>query len=273
MTAVRSYGGGELLGSNAVRFAHVDEAGTSRQERYAVVAGVVSHADKQWRLLNEYLSDMMDDLVPSEHREGIVLHAKDLFHGTKKFHRDRWPRELRMQILEALAVIPVKFDLPVVIGILEKEKHKWDGEIKATDLDASHYALAFGLCASNVEYFMRKFAETDEVATLIAEDVPHMRAHAKRGYKVLKDPSFPWEAYPSLADSAPLTRIVEQPMFAAKDESSILQIADLIAFTICRRVNGNKDVNGLVERYAENIIALPAWFGAALAEDGLEPPK
>jgi hypothetical protein len=37
-----------------MRFIHLDEAGTSRHEPYVVVAGVVSHADKQWNALNTY---------------------------------------------------------------------------------------------------------------------------------------------------------------------------------------------------------------------------
>lgn len=262
----RAFGGGELLGSKAVRFAHLDEAGTSRQEPFAVVAGVVSHADMQWRALNEYLSDMMDDLVPAGLRKGLVLHAKDLFHGTKKFHRDVWPRDRRMRIMMELAKIPVAFDIPVVTGIIQKGQHSWPGTNKPADVDASHYALAFGMAAVSVEHFMRARAP-DEVATLIAEDVPHMRRHAKGGYNVLKDKSRGWDEH-ILKDYCPLTRIVEQPMFAAKDESSILQVADLLAFTLCRRANGHKDVDPLVSQYLENVVTLPDWFANEVGKEG-----
>jgi hypothetical protein len=272
MGTVKAFGGADLCGSKAVRFAHLDEAGTSRKERYAVVGGFVSHADNQWRALNQYLIDMADDLVPAEYRAGIIFHAKDLWHGAKKFHRDRWPREKRMAILEAIALIPSKFNIPVVVGITQKDKHRWSHASDENDVDASNYALAFGLAAGCVEYFMRTFTQ-DEVATLIAEDVPHMRAHAKRGYRVLQDPSWPWDDYPQLIGTAPLTRIVEHPMFAAKDESSILQVADLIAFTMCRRANGSKDVNHLIEHYARYLIELPNWLDESLREDGISLPE
>lgn len=258
---IRAFGGGPLLGSDAVRYVHVDEAGISRREPYAVVAGIVTHADKQWRALNQYLSDMADDLVPNEYREGLIFHAKDLFHGSGKFDREKWPRQKRMAIMEQLALIPSKFDIPVVSGIVEKKKHQWS-DSTASEMDANHYALAFGLCATSAEYFMRNFAEPDEVATLIAEDVPHMRKHAQWGYKVLKNPSLGWDkGSDALASCAPLTRIVEQPMFAAKDQSSILQVADLLAFALCRRANGKNDVSELIKLFFPHIIMLPHWLG------------
>lgn len=268
MTAVRAFGGGRLLGSNAVRFAHLDEAGTSRKERYAVVAGIVSHADKQWKALNQYLSDMMDDLVPKQFRDGIVLHAKDLFHGVKKFDREKWPRERRLRIMMELAKMPAAFDIPVVIGICDKPQHSW-GDIKnQSEIDASNYALAFGLAAVAVEYFMRNRAP-DEVATLIAEDVPHMRRHAKGGYNVLKSSNRNWNDH-ALSSYCPLQCIVEHPMFAAKDESSILQVSDLIAFTLCRRANGNADVDELVRQYLPNVVSLPIWLADELNVEGGE---
>jgi hypothetical protein len=249
-----------------VRFAHLDEAGTSRQEPFAVVAGIICHADKQWRALNQYLSDMADDLVPPEFRDGIIFHAKDIFHGAKRFDRENWPRERREKILLELAKIPTAFDVPVVIGMIEKKRHAWPGQ-QPKDIDASNYALAFGMAATSVEYFMREFAESNEIATLIAEDVPHMRRHAKAGYNVLKNPNLPW-AENALGKHLPLERIAEQPMFAAKDESSILQVSDLLAFALCRRANGNKDVDPLIAEFSGNIITLPDWFAAEIGKAG-----
>jgi Protein of unknown function (DUF3800) len=269
-SGLRAFGGGPLLGASAVRFIHLDEAGTSSREPYVVVAGIVSHADNQWRALNRYLLDMANALIPEDLREGLIFHAKDLWHGSRKFNRQQWPRPKRLEIMEQIAIIPEKFAIPVVIGIVEKEKYSW-GETKGqTDIDAWNYALAFGLAAGCAEYFMRKFAE-EEVATIILEDVPHMRAHARRGYNILQNADNAW-AKGAMKSVTPLTRIVEHPMFAAKDQSSILQIADLLAFVMCRRANGKTDVAPLVERFASQIVMLPEWLSLSAGEtDKLGP--
>jgi hypothetical protein len=89
-------------------------------------------------------ADMADDLVPPEFRDGIVFHARDIFHCVKRFDRDKWPRDRRSIILTELARIPVEFDVPVVIGMIEKKRHSWPGQ-KPEGVDASDYALARAL--------------------------------------------------------------------------------------------------------------------------------
>jgi hypothetical protein len=163
--------------------------------------------------------------------------------------------------------MPVAFDIPVVTGIIDKRQHSWAGIDDPGDVDGANYGLAFGLAVSCVEFFMIHSAEPEEIATVIAEDVPHMRKHAKAGYSVLKNPDMPWHEH-GLGHCLPLNRIAEQPMFAAKDESSILQVSDLLAFTLCRRANGNKDVDPFIREYIENVITLPSWLAAELGREG-----
>jgi hypothetical protein len=74
---------------------HLDEAGIGnpKHEPWVVVAGVAVHADDQWRSLEQYLTTMADDFVPSHQRDGFVFHAKDLFHGSGVFDRAKWPKK------------------------------------------------------------------------------------------------------------------------------------------------------------------------------------
>lgn len=92
---------------------------------------------------------------------------------------------------------------------------------------------------------MRALA-SDEVAMLIAEDRPIMRKMLKFAHAILRGRAPPefqgllsetLVADPILSKLVlPLERIVETVHFAEKGESSLLQIADLCAFTIKRNM-------------------------------------
>src|SRR6266849_3413019 len=88
-------GGGPLLGDNLVRMIYLDESGISATEPYVVVAGVIIHADKQWKGLEKYLLDMVDELIPPAMRDNFYFHATELFSGGKRFDRNSWPKEKR----------------------------------------------------------------------------------------------------------------------------------------------------------------------------------
>src|SRR5690349_11146121 len=88
-------GGDPLCGDRLMRMVYLDESGISTREPYLVVAGAIVHADKQWKALEKYLHHMRDDVIPPNLRKDCVFHATDLYHGTKKFHRDQWPQEYR----------------------------------------------------------------------------------------------------------------------------------------------------------------------------------
>src|SRR5688572_19037569 len=105
-----------------MRIACLDESGISASEPYVIVAGVVVHADKQWRGLERYLRDMVEEYVPPEDRARFCFHATDLFHGSKRFSRDKWPKELRWKILDELVSIPKQFDMPIAMGFVPKGK-------------------------------------------------------------------------------------------------------------------------------------------------------
>tara|TARA_R110000824_G_scaffold50894_6_gene141898 strand:- start:11049 stop:11846 length:798 start_codon:yes stop_codon:yes gene_type:complete len=251
---IKAFGGGRLKGDKLMRFAHIDEAGTSAKEDWCVVAGVISSPDGQWRQLNNYLAECRKEFCPD--RPDIIFHAKDIFHGTKDFHRDNWSREKRAELLTELSKIPWKFSLPVIGSTVDKSKHKWEKMDQSVgELQSWHYALAFGMCVVNFEGFMRGLPDHREVGTVIAEDVPHMRRYAKFGYERISEPTKAWKG--SNSAYLPIERVVEEPLFSRKQGSALLQIADTVAFLIGRHRNGKDDVECYIDHFRDQIYELP----------------
>jgi hypothetical protein len=239
-----------------VRLIHLDEAGTSKHENVCVVAGVMSDADEQWVPLNSRLSVLIEEYFPKEKRNGAVFHCKDIWHGSGQFHRDVWPREKRLSLLGKLAMIPSEFSLPIVSGVIDKREQSWDCKQGTAKWEAHSYSLAFGLCAVHAEYVMHE-NHAGEIAMIIAEDVPPMRRYAQSGYQILTDPRHPWEGIKDVVNYMPIAQIVEQPLFSAKGQSSILQIADCIAFILGRIMNGKTDIMPWFEKFKDNLVILP----------------
>ena len=91
-----------------MRLIYVDEAGISSitQEPFLVVAGVIVDADKQFKSVQAYLDELVEKHIPKDRRDGFAFHAMELFHGTKRFNREFWSFEKRLEILDDLAAIP-----------------------------------------------------------------------------------------------------------------------------------------------------------------------
>ena len=106
MSALRALGGASLCGTNLARFAHLDDAGISAREPIALVGGIVSNPDRQWKALEQYLLDMAEHHLPDDLRaQGVIFHAKDLWHGVKHFNKERFSPTDRFNMLSDLADI------------------------------------------------------------------------------------------------------------------------------------------------------------------------
>ena len=101
-----------------MRLTFLDEARISdpTQEPVAVIAGVIVHADLQYKSLAGRIQKIVEDWIPPQDRDGFVFHGTDLFSGGKYFDRRVWPLCIRWQILEELCMVPREFDLPIVFG-------------------------------------------------------------------------------------------------------------------------------------------------------------
>lgn len=244
ITGSRAFGGLPLRGNKIMRLVYLDEAGISNpaHEPFLVVAGVAVNADKQFKEIEGYLDGLAKKHIPDEKRGGFAFHAMELFHGTKNFNRTTWEFEKRLEILDDLALIPKKFDLPVCWGATERQSAP--GLLsKPTSpllLEQIIHGNAFFKFVMQIEVVMRATAN-DEVAMLIAEDRPIMRRMLKIAHAMLQGraprrfqeelDNIKGEFFTKLL---PLERIIETVHFAQKGKSSLLQVADICAFSIKR---------------------------------------
>jgi len=237
-----------LEGDNLVRLIYLDEAGKSnpKHEPFFVVAGVIIHGDAQWKAIEQDIWEVVCKHIAEEARDGLVFHATELFSGGRQFDRETWPREKRWAILDDLIGIVSKYPLPVVHGYVPRAKlqqnleeqfphDKWD----ARSLNQMAHGLAFAECAKRAQEWMGVYGGS-ELAMFIAEDVPDLKRYLKRIHALLRDPNN--ELFQvSDVPMEPLTKIIDTIHFAGKNETSILQLADVCAFVWKRALMGKDD--------------------------------
>ena len=261
-------GGGPLEGNRLVRFAYIDEAGISdkRHEPVLVVAGVLVHADTQWKTLEACLAKIANDDHPKRLPPGFVLHATELFSGGKVLPRESWPKEIRWQILDKLARVPASHDLPIAYGLINKSNFpafKLDHEPTKEELAVGSHAIAFTACCIAVERIMKTHFP-DEVVVLVAEDNHQMRRVIKDMHAMYRDREKMKEYGFGDVDGLPFNHIVDTVHFAGKTESSLLQIADTCAFAIKRKLMKCPEAN----RFFDPIRGQLSWWHRDLSDDG-----
>jgi Protein of unknown function (DUF3800) len=237
-------GGSPLKGSKIVRLVYLDEAGISdrRQEPHLVVAGVIVDADRKWKELETYFRNLAVACFPDgavdPHR--FVFHAKDIWHGNGRFDRKKWPRPQRLRLLSQLAQVPRLFELPIVMGAIDRASVL--EEIAARKLEVSAkgarqltHAQAFLVAIQGVENWMQR-KTIDEVAMLIAEDTDKMRDTIDRFHEGYTDPDLEGD------DAFRSRHIIDCVHFAKKQKSVLLQIADHCAFIIKRKLMNRADI-------------------------------
>lgn len=252
--AGRALGGGALHGDRLVKFVYLDEAGIGslRKEPHVVVAGVVVHADHEWRAVEGYLRHLADKYALKEKRGSFVFHATDIFHGVGDFPREKYDRECRNIILDELSDVFDKFQLPVVASAVDRAALAE----RFPDVDSERIKQASLLLASihttfAVECAMRHFAEEGEVALLVYENNDQYRKRIRGAQNYISNP----ENFADFSEGrlVPLNRIVDTAHFAEKTDTSILQIADLCAFVIRRRLAGLPGTDRFYEKIKSHI--------------------
>jgi hypothetical protein len=238
----RSFSRGPLSGYDVVRLVYFDESGISnaRDEPHVIVAGIIIEADKQYLALEAHLAQLAEDWVPSDKAaEFVAFHAVELFNGGKIFRRPEWIIDKTLPIIRRLLKTPVRFDLPIIYGLCNREGRVRDApglkNTKADHLEAA-YQWAFLLALIRTNEWMRKNARPEELAMVIVEDNDQMRTALKRVQFWLQ---YPDRVIPELARHIPLEKIIESILFAKKDESSILQVAEICAYAM-KRAAANK---------------------------------
>lgn len=216
-----------------MRLTYMDESGTAQHEPYFVVTAVIIEADKQLIEVEKHLDFIAQKHLPKEDRLGFVFHTTDIWSGKKYFSdRNTWPLDKRLLILDDLAEVPAKFDLPISFAGFIKDK--WDDtrfprKPTAAEKDEAMHSLAFAQCCDGVEMFMRKCAP-EEIAMVIAENRPAVERTLKSLLLIFKHAEAMKLNEFEPGEFTPYQRIRESVYFAIKDESRALQLADMCCF-------------------------------------------
>lgn len=253
-------------------YIYVDEAGTSANEPVTVVAGIIIHADTQWKIAAEELSRTLDLYVPISLRSGFIFHAKEIWSGYRD-QKDIWPTASRQKLVESVASIPRRLKLAISIGRQSRNAaptplpEKIAKSIKHHDFQ---HISAFGACIRRADSYIRKRATDNEVATVIAEDVPNLRRFLRISHL----------AYMELADSdlaptkleittgkrtqensGPVSKIIDTVHFVEKNGAPLLQIADACAFSFRRYFAGQPHGVSLVREMLGYDLEWSDWQG------------
>ena len=266
-----------------MRVAYLDEAGISNplHEPIMTVAGVVVHGDKQFKAVEIYLEALAQEYVPNR-RSNFCFHAYEIFGGVKSFDRKLWPLEKRLEILDRLANIPKKFDLPVIHCSMDRSavKATTGGTSSNHLLEQVTHAHAFFFCTVQIEILLRA-TTPDEVAILVAEDRDQVRKMLRFMHDVFRGkpddriknfiPDFS-EMIAPFDKFIPFERVVDRIHFSQKKESSLLQIADVCAFAVKRKIMGAPHCDRLYKPIAEQFVsgATKVGFGPKVHNTTLE---
>jgi hypothetical protein len=241
----KSLNGHTLAGENIVRLIYLDESDShDRADPFYCVAGVVVHADHQWKKLAGELAQVATDWLPPEVAYRFVFHATDMFHGSKYWDRDVWPEEVRHAIMRDLVSIVVRNGLPVVMSISKKPNFA-NGVAPTAHLTPEKkkiliHAVTAAQCIAWADKWVCDYCPAHEVAMVIAEDKDKVKRLLKTGITVMADTKLlaGWsddqEAAVSAVGHLPLTRIVDTVNFQGKSDAPLLQLADLCAFVLRR---------------------------------------
>ena len=211
------------------KFIYMDEAGTDHGSPVTVVAGVVVDPDKQWNATHQFLEKFKEQLPDLP--EDWVLHATELFSGGKTLIRDKYGKDIRFPVLEALFGLPRFLGLPIFFSDTWKgeKKEDWD---PATDAWFRHVMAFTGAVKAANSLMAKSFP--DELATLTAEDVPQNKQLLSSIPVMLR--------MAGVHDGVHhFDRIVDTPNFANKQGAPHLVIADALAFAVRLYLSGHKD--------------------------------
>ncbi len=258
-----AFGGGRLASWNVTRFVHMDEAGIAHHDPHCVEAGVIIHADRQWKELEWQVLQLRQRLVPQEYRRDFVFHAKDIFNGgCKYFSRERFPNPLdRAKVVASVASLTTDHALPIALGCIPRADFiPLDGSNRH-QVSVQIHGMAYAACIGQIEHWMQGYAP-DEVAVLYVENNSSSRQMLKEVHEVFSNPELAGYLPPAYYRTTPLTHIVENPAFAEKAESSLLQIADACAFSVARCLKKGSLWEVLYDAVKPSVISWPYFFEA-----------
>jgi Protein of unknown function (DUF3800) len=234
-----AFGGGPLAEGPWMRVLYLDESGIGKisHDPHLVVAGVLVHGDRQWRELKNLLRSLLEGATPNGQPVPRFLHAKDIFHGSGEFPRDRWPEAIRHELLDNIARIPAIFRIPIIWYIVDrKQKSTEFPEEGPRSSLVNCYSIATLVCFLQAEWYMRNVIGRKELASITIEQNAELQKRIKEIYRAASQ-----ESIISKIDGGeraryllPFQRIIDEPSFQEKTAASVLQLADYCAFAYKR---------------------------------------
>lgn len=267
-------------GGPVMRILYLDEAGVGSVEKDPVlaVAGVLVRADTQWVALASHLETVLSDATPAGVRRPRFLHAKDIFHGTKEFHRDHWSRERRESLLDEIAKIPAQFELPIIWSSIDRRTFAVDHpDANPTSLLIDAFSVCAMACLLKTEVYMRAQPDKTEVASVTFEANADVQKRIPELWSFVRNPGDEEKhLLPGYEVAIPPRQIIDAPSYQPKTASSILQLADFCAFAIMRHQQRSKGADRLLGPMIKQMVTFSegqeshqkAWWNADFIKEG-----
>jgi len=259
-----SLSGIPLEGNRIVRTIYLDESGTGlKNDPVAVVCGVIIDADHQWQPIEDYLKDLVQELVPAEFRAGFVFHAKDLCGGC--FGKNKEHRAAAREALRRILRIPWEFGIAVSFGFYFKTSHQFDNE-EALERVRLHHQMAYCFCAVGCEKYMRESARPNEIATMVAENTNEAKLAIKDLHAMLqgrttgKFADVIFRGISEAKENLPIRRIKDTVHLAEKNEALFLQLADAFGYVFRGFLAGRHKTDKYFQEYVNELLIDPENF-------------
>lgn len=250
-----------------MRFIYVDEAGTSKKEPNFVACGVIMNPDECYVSVRQYYFDLSKDLFPEWEGFGdsTIFHAKDIWHGVGHWDRKKWSKGDRMNILKRLVQVPVLFQLPLCFSILDKadiaKSIKFSPAITAKQRERliarSIYSYGVHGMLQVADWWMAKNCPS-ELSQVVAEDISDVKGAMGIFFDGLqKQDHDNSEHLPAASepDWFVTDRFIDTINFVTKSQSPMLQVADIFAFLVRRKVGGCTEAASLIEPATDWFVA------------------
>lgn len=260
---LHAFGGGPLCGDKWVRTLYLDETGTGKVEHepYLIMAGVIINVDKQYMAIKEYMRSLLEGATPEGQPIPKCLHAVDIYHGYGEFPKAAWPEDIRYELLDEVAKVPVKFKTPIVWSLIDRRDHahRNPSDTRLQQL-IDCYATVTTACLLQAEWYMREEVGEREVASITIEQATELQKRVKEVFRKATSPEIIDEIYVISKQEAehllPLKRIIDEPAFQEKTSSSILQLADYCAFAYKRAASRQQNFERLAKPLSPASIIL-----------------
>ena len=243
------------LETRSLKYAYMDEAGTSEREQVSVVLSVIVDADAQWRSAEAEIIEAVKT-IPRHLLEGFVYSAKVVYNDPK--FRRGWADEDRFAFLYRMMSIPRKLRIPICFGF-QRRGNEIDpnllitppgvADLKAWQMD---HLSAFMECTWEIEDFMKANTPPNEACSIKAECMD-MEPTLNKALRFMKRMPVPGVGTPIVQ------RIIDKIEFLEKDDSPMLWLADSCAYAFRRFLAGQKYGDEAIETVVGHRLEPNDW--------------